>query len=154
MKLYEINDEIMACIDTETGEILDEEKFNELHMAKEEKLTNIALLYINMKADKEAYETQEKKFKAAKERAKNTMEWCKNTLANELQGKPMKDDERRFTIGWRNSEKLIITDEKAIAPEWVVTKTSFDVAGMKEAIKNGQAVAGAEIISNQNIQIK
>ena len=38
MTLYEINEEIMACVDAETGEVVDAEKLEELLIAKEEKI--------------------------------------------------------------------------------------------------------------------
>jgi Xaa-Pro aminopeptidase len=154
MKLYEINDSILDLIDEETGEILDTDKYDSLQMAREEKLTNIALLFVNMKSDIKQYKEMEKYFKEKRQRAENTMNWSKETLARELAGTTMIDEKKRFSISWRPSEKLVIVDEKAIAEEWKKIKTEYDVAGMKEAIKSGVDVAGAEIVQNQNIQIK
>lgn len=154
MKLYEINDDIMQCIDMETGEIIDQERLEQLSLAKTDKLTNIALLYINMKADAEAYEKQEKKFSNLKKNAKSTMEWCKATLAKELAGQPLKDDEKRFSITWRTSEKLEITDPDKVSEEWKKVEVKYDVAGMKRAIKDGAQVDGAVISVNNNIQIR
>lgn len=154
MKLYEINQEIMDCIDLETGEIIDHERLEQLSLAKTDKLTNIALLYINMKADAEAYEKQEKKFSNLKKNAKATMEWCKATLAKELAGQPLKDDEKRFSITWRASEKLEITDPDKVSEEWKKVEVKYDVAGMKQAIKDGAQVDGAVISVNNNIQIR
>ena len=37
MKLYEIDEAIMACVDAETGEIVDAEKLEALLIEKEEK---------------------------------------------------------------------------------------------------------------------
>lgn len=154
MKLYEINQEIMDCIDMETGEIIDQERLEQLNMAKDEKLTNIALLYINMKADAEAYEKQEKKFTALKKNAKATMEWCKNTLAKELEGQAFRDVEKRFGISWRKSEKLEITEPEKISDEWKKIEIKYDLTGMKQAIKGGAQVDGAVISVNNNIQIR
>ena len=38
MNLYEINREILACIDYETGEILDEGRLNSLEIEREKKI--------------------------------------------------------------------------------------------------------------------
>lgn len=154
MKLYEINQEIMDCIDIETGEIINQERLDELEMAKSDKLTNIALLYINLKADAEAYEKQEKKFSALKKNAKSTMDWCKATLAKELEGQAFRDDEKRFSISWRKSEKLEITDPEKISEEWKKVEIKYDLTGMKQAIKDGAQVDGAVISENNNIQIR
>lgn len=40
--LYEIEQSILDCIDTETGEIIDAEKLNELMLEKEVKIENVA----------------------------------------------------------------------------------------------------------------
>ena len=37
MKLYEINEEILNCVDEETGEITDFERFNNLQIERDEK---------------------------------------------------------------------------------------------------------------------
>ena len=154
MKLFEINEAILDCLNLDTGEITDIEKFENLKMERQDKLTNIALLYINMKADAEAYEKQEKKFSNLKKNAKSTMEWCKATLAKELAGQPLKDDEKRFSITWRASEKLEITDPDKVSEEWKKVEVKYDVAGMKQAIKDGAQVDGAVISVNNNIQIR
>ena len=43
MNLYEIDREILACIDYETGEILDSQRLEMLEMEKEKKIENIGL---------------------------------------------------------------------------------------------------------------
>ena len=43
MRLYEIDEAILSCIDTDTGEILDADKLNALQIEREEKLENVAL---------------------------------------------------------------------------------------------------------------
>ena len=46
MKLFEINEELENLIDFSTGEITDIEAFENLKMERQDKLQNIALLYI------------------------------------------------------------------------------------------------------------
>lgn len=41
MNLYEINSQILGCIDPETGEVMDIDQLEELNMAKAEKVDNI-----------------------------------------------------------------------------------------------------------------
>ena len=54
MKLYEINEQILDCIDSETGEVIDPEKLNNLQIAKDEKLENLALWYKDLLAEANA----------------------------------------------------------------------------------------------------
>ena len=49
MKLYEINEAIENCVDTETGEILDEAALDALKIEREEKIRNIAAWIVNLK---------------------------------------------------------------------------------------------------------
>ena len=49
--LYEINQDILDCIDLETGEVFDLDKLQNLQMEKNEKIENIALLIKNLKSD-------------------------------------------------------------------------------------------------------
>ena len=42
MKLYEIDNAILECIDMETGEIIDIDKLNELELERESKIEGVA----------------------------------------------------------------------------------------------------------------
>ena len=153
MKLYEINQEILDCIDMETGEILEPEKLESLQMDRHEKLRNIAFVALNATADVEAYEEQEKKFSARKKAAKNTLAWAKETLARELGGQKMKEAE--FNIYYRKSVAVEIADVKAIPDEFLTPQPpKINKAAIRDALKNGAVIAGAQIVEHQNIQIK
>lgn len=153
MKLYEINQQILDCIDMETGEIIAPEKLEELQMDKREKLRNITFVYLNAMADAKAYEEQEKKFTARKKAAKATADWAKATLARELNGEKMKEAE--FSISYRKSETVEVTDLEAVPNEYLIQQPpKLDKAGIKAALKGGAVIEGASIVEHQNIQIK
>ena len=42
MKLYEIDEAILNCIDTETGEIIDADQLDKLTMERDTKIENVA----------------------------------------------------------------------------------------------------------------
>ena len=153
MKLYEINQKILDCIDMETGEIIAPEKLEALKIDKHEKLRNIAFVALNAAADAKAYEEQEKKFAARKRSAKATVEWAKATLARELGGKKMKEAE--FSISFRKSEVVEVADEAAVPDDFRIPQPDkIDKAALKAALKNGAVIAGAQIVERQNIQIR
>jgi len=154
MELYKINEAIEDLIDYETGEITDVEAWKQLQIDREEKLTNIALLYLNRRQDAEAFAKLEKMFKAKKESAQKTMKWCKEVLDMELNGEKMRDKERRFNIYYSPSSSVQYTDEKAIPSKWISTKTVIDKAGIKKELEAGNDVAGAVLVTKQNIQIR
>ena len=151
--LFEINQEILDCIDLETGEIIAPEKLETLQMDRCDKLRNIAFVALNAAADVKAYDEQEKKFAARKKAAKATVEWAKETLARELDGKKMKEAE--FSISYRKSEAVEVADEVAVPDEFRIPQPDkIDRAALKAALKNGAVIAGAQIVERQNIQIR
>ena len=154
MKLFEINEAILDCIDLETGEIIDPEQLENMQMERQEKLTNIALLYKQMTADSKALKELEKEYSDRRKRCEKTAEWCKETLARELAGEKFEDEDKRFKISWRKSEKVEITNEDVIPAEFIKQTISFDKLAMKDAIKNGNAIDGVQLVETQSIQIK
>ena len=153
MKLYEINQEILDCIDMETGEIADPERLKQLQIDRHEKLRNIGFVYLNAMADAKAYEEQEKKFTARKKAAKATADWAKATLARELNGEKMKEAE--FTVSYRKSEVVEIADLNAVPDEFLVPQPpKVDKVGLKKAVKGGAVIDGVTIAEKKNIQIR
>jgi hypothetical protein len=154
MKLFEINDAIADLINFETGEILDVEAFDNLKLERQDKLTNIALLYKNMTSDAKQLKDLEKEYSDRRKRCEKTAEWCKETLARELAGEKFEDENKRFKISWRKSEKVEITNEDVIPAEYVKQTISFDKLAMKDAMKNGNVIEGVQLVETQSIQIK
>ena len=54
MRLYDIPKEIEACVDTETGEIIDIERLDALQMERDEKVSNIACFINDLAAEEKA----------------------------------------------------------------------------------------------------
>ena len=153
MKLYDINQEILDCIDMETGEIIAPEKLEALQMDKHEKLRNIAFVALNATADAQAYEEQEKKFEPRKKAAKATVEWAKATLARELGGEKMKEAE--FTVSYRKSEAVEVAEGASVPDKFLVEQApKIDKAGLKKALRGGAVIDGVTIVEKQNILIK
>lgn len=154
MKLFEINEAILNCIDLETGEIINPEQLENMQMERQEKLTNIALLYKQMTADSKALKDLEKEYSERRKRAEKTAEWCKEALSRELAGEKFDDEKKRFKISWRKSEKVDITNEDIVPAEFIKQTINFDKLAMKEAMKNGATINGVQLVQTQSIQIK
>jgi hypothetical protein len=151
-KLYEIKQDILDCIDMETGEITDPERLEQLQIDRHEKLRNIAFVAINASADITAYREQEKRFTAKRKAAEKTLAWAKETLARELAGQKMKEAE--FTISYRPSEVVEIDDDADLPAEFIKMKSEWDKAAIKEALKDGAVFDGCRLVQKQNIQIR
>lgn len=158
--LWKINQDLLELIDMETGEIKDLEAWDALKMDRQEKLANIALLAKNSAADVKILKEQEDAFKARRKAAEKTLAWCKDTLKRELAGKKMEDEQKRFSISYRKTERVKINDYSLVPEEYRKEMTEhmmeslIDKTAIKEAIKGGHIVRGAEIETAQSIQIR
>lgn len=153
MKLYEIDSEILSCIDQETGEICDIERFNELQMERENKIENMALWHKNLLAEATAYKAEKDAFGQKEKSAKNKADSLKKYLDAILQGGTFKTT--RVNISYRKSESVEITDIDKIDKDYLkYVEPAADKTLIKNAIKQGLDIEGAELIEKQNIQIK
>ena len=159
--LYEINQNILNCIttaegmtvNTETGEVIDLEALEQLELERSEKIRNIALWIKNLKSDVTALDAEEKAFKARKDAAKRKAEQLSGYLASVLNGEKVTGTD--FAISWRKSTAVNVLDEKALPPTFLVPQPpKVDKTGISKALKNGEAVSGAELVERQNMTIK
>lgn len=153
MKLFEINQEIMDCIDMETGEIINQERLEQLSMAKDEKLTNIALLYKNCKSDYDQLDELVKEYTARRNSCKKTMEWAKGTLEAELNGEKLTDDKKRF-ITYYHPSTSAKTNMDIVPDEWKKVTVAPMTKEIGEALKNGKKIEGAWLETKQSLVIK
>ena len=152
MNLYEINHEIMSCIDEETGEILNEERLAELQMAEEEKIENIACWIKNLNADVEALKNEKKVFEERIRVNENKAESLKKYLKGYLNGN--KFETSKVRISYRKSKSLEIDNPENIPFDYITYEPKYNKTDLKKAIEDGLQVEGVRIIEKQNIQIK
>ena len=89
MNLYEISEEMLNCVDAETGEV-DTDKLDELAMLRDEKLESIALWIKDLKAEAEALKAEKLVFAARQSAAERRAESLKNYLTGFLHGEKFK----------------------------------------------------------------
>lgn len=157
MTLFEIDKAIADFeweIDEETGEVLNPHGLDELQMARDEKCENIALLIKNKTAEKNAVEEQERVFANRKKTLGNEIDRLKDYLAYALGGE--KFSTPRVAISYRKSESVKIADDYAVPDEWcelsVIKKPNKKL--IKDALKRGEYVSGAELVTKSSVQIK
>lgn len=153
MTLFEIEQEILSCIDMETGEVIDLEKLDQLEMDRERKIENIALWIKNLLSDAEALKNQKQIFADRQKVAENKAESLKQYLNNYLAGQKFSTD--KVAISFRKSTAVNITDPLQIPKEYLkYSDPTIDKEAIKKAITQGSVVGGAELVESQNIQIK
>ena len=182
--LYQINDQvdsimakIQSAFDESTGEIIDEELYTEsqkeldnLEIAQNDKIENIACYIKNLHSDVFALENEIKTLSQRKKVKENQLKRIKEYLANFLKFKGIKKIETpKAVLSFRKSEVLEITDEEELL-EYGKYRGDFlkyrepeiDKAELKKYIKlcidieedEDEMPKGARIVEKQNLQIR
>ena len=159
MTIYEIDNEIMNCIDMETGEVIDTDKLNDLQMERDAKIENVALWIKELKAEAEAIKNEKQALAERQRVAENKAESLKNWLAYALNGEKVKT--AKCSISYRNSESVEVTEEglEALMREHEDLLTykapEPNKKAIKDAIKNdGLTVAGVQLLQKTSTIIK
>ena len=154
MNLYEIDQGILACLDAETGEIIDPDMLDALMMEREAKVESVALWIKNLESDVIALKAEKDAFAEREAKTKQKIESLKKWLVNALEGQ--KFSTAKCAVSFRKSTKLEVVDEYLIPNEFMVQTVTVkpDANAIKALLKNGVEVDGCRLVENQNIQIK
>ena len=160
MKLYEIDNAILECIDMETGEVIDAEKLDALNMERDAKIENVVCWIKDLKAEAEAIKAEKQKLAERQKVAENKAESLKKWVAYALGGQ--KFSTAKCAVSFRNTESVEITPEglenlmRGGNDELLTYKTPEpNKTAIKNAIKNdGLNVAGVQLVQNVSTIIK
>ena len=160
--LYEIYQDILDCVDMETGEILDTEKLDGLQMEREAKLEGVALWVKDLKAEAEAFKAEADKLTARKKALDNKIEGLKNWLLFALGGEKLKTP--RCNVYQTHSQKLAVADEAELInaiqtldePERFLRFRTPELKKdeIKKALKDGWTFIGASLEETESVVIK
>ena len=164
MNIYEINKAIEDIledgfsVDEETGEILfNESDLNALDAEISEKIENVACYIKNLTADISALKEEEKNLSTRRKQKERKIDSLKGYInyAMELSGRKSLESPR-CKVSFRKSSSVEVPDINALDEDYI-TKTieiKPNKVAIKEALKEGKTVEGAEIVERQNLQIK
>lgn len=152
--LYEIDREIMSCVDAETGEIIDPERLENLFMERNQKIENVTLWIKNLLSDAQAYKAEKEAFAEREQAALKKAEQLKEWLSKALEGQ--KFSTGKCAVSFRRSERVEILDETIIPKKYLTKTVSFkpDKTAIKALLKSGQKVKGCCLAEKLNAQIK
>lgn len=159
MSIYDIDAAIVALVDDETGEVTDEEAFDALQMARDEKVENIGLYFKDLQAEAKAIKDEEAALAARRKAAEAKVERLKNLLDYALHGSKFATP--RLKVSYRKSQTVEVSDGFI---EWADEHrpdllTYSDPKPSKTAIKDAIKAGGipeemAHLESHENISIK
>lgn len=153
MTLYEIDQQLLDCIDLETGEIIDAEKLTELTMERDEKIEKVALWIKELKAEAEALKAEKQSFADRQKAAENKIESLKKWLVDALNGEKFKTT--KVAVSFRKTKSVDVPDIFALDENYVkYAEPTADKAAIKKAIEAGETVKGAQLVENVSVSIK
>ena len=153
MNLFEIDNEILSCVDQETGEIIDTDKLDELTSDRDSKIENIACWIKNLNAEAKALQDQKMEFAKRQKTAENQAEKLKKYLTDYLQGQ--KFETSKVKISYRKSSSVEVSDITLLDAEYLTTPEPVpNKTAIKDALSSGTVVPGACIVIKENIQIR
>lgn len=168
MKLYEIGEELKVLedlfnmsIDEETGELKDSDILEEMEREIKEKLTDkcesVLKLIKNKEAEISTLKNEEERLKKIRKFRENRLENLKEYIKNQMVSMETKKIETTLgSFNLRNSESVEVENIEILGEQFIKIKLekSPDKTEIKKAIKNGENVAGARLVTNVNLNIK
>lgn len=157
MNLYELSQNYLAVQDMELEPETLKDTLDSIEEAIEDKAENIAKWIRNLEADKKAFEEEEKRFKEKKQAADNRIKSLKLYLEDNMRltGKT------KFKAGFfsfaiqNNPPSVEVFDEALIPKQFLIEQpVKIDRAGIKELLKAGEEVPGAELKHSTGLRIR
>jgi len=160
--LYEIDQEILECVDMETGEIIDPEKLTALQMERERKLEGVALWVKDLNYEAQMIKEEADKLTARKKALDNKITGLKNWLLWALDGEKLKTP--RCSVYQTHSQKVVIDDEKALIDMFMMSPSGekflrmkdpeIDKNALKDSMKQGYEYEFAHLETTESVVIK
>ena len=152
MTIYEIDEAIQNCIDTETGEV-DESRLNELLLERDTKIEQLACWVIDLEAAAKAISEQQQVLGKRKEAALHKADSIRQYIAAALAGQ--KFSTSKVQISFRRSSSVVVPDIEQLADEYKkFGAPTANKTAIKDALKLGVDVQGAYLEENTSMVIK
>lgn len=163
MKLYELTRQkqelldAIADMDSEDLELSDAvgDTLDALNEAIEAKAEDVASFIFSLQADSAALKQEEQRLAERRRLNDAKIERMKAYLHDMLEDAQIdRVKGLKYTIGFRKSEKVAVTDVDALPERFLRIKREPNLTALKEALKAGQAFEGVSITTNRNLSIR
>ena len=162
--LYEIDAEILAAVDQETGEILDTEKLDALQMEREQKLEGVALWIKDLNAEAEAVKAEADKLTARRKALENRVTSLKAWLVKALEGRKLNTP--RCKVYQTHTQRVAIVGDEKDLIAWLernaedprdyirYKEPELRKDKIKDALKDGKEIEYAKLEETESVVIK
>jgi len=155
--LYEINADILAAVDQETGEILDTARLDALQMERDQKFEGVGLWIKDMNAEITARKEEIKKQQAQVKALENRIASCKEWLRLNLAGEKFKT--ARVSVSYTHNQRVRVDDEETafakIPSEYLrIFPAELMRDDIKKAMKAGVKFDGLSLEDTESVVVK
>ena len=156
--LYELTTQANALYELLQAEEIDEQTFNDTleALGASDKVESYCKIIKQLQSDVEMFKTEIDRLTARKKTTENGIDRMKAALLAFLQYSGQnKVKAGSFSVSTATTQAVQITDEKAIPCIYLVEQPpKIDKIGIKNALKAGEEISGAELINNTGVRIK
>lgn len=157
MNLYELSLAFQDVQNMDLDPDVMKDTLDSIEDAIENKAENIAKLIQNLNADVASFKAEEERLKGKRKTAERKIEWLKSYLENNMRltGKTkFKSGMFNFAIQ-KNPASVNITDERIIPEDFLIPQLpKIDKTALKELLKNGVEIPGAELKQTESLRIR
>lgn len=157
MNLYELSLSFQEVQNMDLDPEVMKDTLDSIEDAIESKAENIAKLIRNLESDVSAYKEEEDRLKTKRQATENKVKWLKTYLEDNMkltEKTKFKSGMFNFAIQ-KNPASVNITDEKAIPEEFLIQQPpKVDKTSLKEILKRGIEVPGAELKQTEGLRIR
>ena len=161
--LYEIDQEILECVDMESGEILDSNRLTALQMERDRKLEGVALWVKDLNYEAQMVKEEADKLTARKKALDNKIASLKAWLLWALDGEKLKTP--RCNVYQTHNTKVNVIDEQSTVnwiqthckePEEFLRFTLPEIRkdAVKAELKAGKEIPGVTLEETESVVIK
>jgi hypothetical protein len=158
--LYEIGKDqlaIIADIETNEGEITSEiqTRIDLLAENFEEKAIAYGFVIKQYEGEESLIDAEIKRLQELKKKSAKVSDYLKERISQAMFDFGIEKVETpTLKLSFRKSEAVVVDDETLLNQKYFNYKPTVDKTAIKADLKSGVDVAGARIVTNQNLQIK
>lgn len=151
--IYDIDREILSCVDDETGEVLDFERLTALQMERTQKVENVACWVKNLASDVASLSAEIDALTKRKKAKETKLNSLKRYLAEVVPDKRF--ETARAVVTFREYSHLEVDNAKC-PKKYMVKSVSFapDKKTITDIIKGGAKVKGCELVTERKASVK
>lgn len=156
--LYEMTSNALQLYDLLQAEEIDEQTFNDTleAMGAEEKLESYCKVLKQLQSDADMFKEEKDRIARRQKSIENSIDRLKAAMLVFMQAtRQDKAKAGTFSVSVSTTKSVNIIDAAMIPEEFKIAQDpKIDKMAIKEALKNGEVVAGAEIQENKGVRIK